>query len=248
VVAVSLKKPFINKRALGSIAGIVGAGGNLGAVSAGFLFRIEWLSYSNALFILGFCVLGLSFLAFLVRFSPADESTAASEHREALVERAKTRRKPRFEPVPQARTGWRVTPMTVLRIYLGVALAIKGIYYITDMQQLEATLGENFGETRNLIAWFVVFAHSVGGACLALGFVTRLSAGLNAVVLAGATFIHFIGMESIGLIGGDPDFQFAMLVLVTLLVFLWQGSGRFSMDRMMRGDDGVSPQPERASG
>ena len=31
--------PFINKRALGSVAGIVGAGGNAGAVAAGFLFR-----------------------------------------------------------------------------------------------------------------------------------------------------------------------------------------------------------------
>ena len=30
--------PFINKKALGSVAGIVGAGGNFGAVSAGFLF------------------------------------------------------------------------------------------------------------------------------------------------------------------------------------------------------------------
>ena len=33
--------PFINKKALGGVAGIVGAGGNTGAVSAGFLFRSE---------------------------------------------------------------------------------------------------------------------------------------------------------------------------------------------------------------
>ena len=31
--------PFINRKALGSVAGIVGAGGNAGAVAAGFLFR-----------------------------------------------------------------------------------------------------------------------------------------------------------------------------------------------------------------
>ena len=31
--------PFVNKRALGAVAGIVGAGGNAGAVLAGFLFR-----------------------------------------------------------------------------------------------------------------------------------------------------------------------------------------------------------------
>ena len=31
--------PFINRKALGSVAGIVGAGGNAGAVAAGFLFK-----------------------------------------------------------------------------------------------------------------------------------------------------------------------------------------------------------------
>jgi NNP family nitrate/nitrite transporter-like MFS transporter len=31
--------PFINKKALGAVAGIVGAGGNAGAVAAGFLFK-----------------------------------------------------------------------------------------------------------------------------------------------------------------------------------------------------------------
>ena len=31
--------PFVNKKALGSVAGIVGAGGNVGAVAAGFLFK-----------------------------------------------------------------------------------------------------------------------------------------------------------------------------------------------------------------
>ena len=36
--------PFMNKKAMGSVAGIVGAGGNVGAVAAGFLFRSENIS------------------------------------------------------------------------------------------------------------------------------------------------------------------------------------------------------------
>ena len=40
--------PFVNKRALGSIAGIVGAGGNMGAVAAGFLLRVEDLDAHNS--------------------------------------------------------------------------------------------------------------------------------------------------------------------------------------------------------
>jgi len=64
--------PFINKKCLGSITGIVGAGGNMGAVCAGFLFKgsLEW---PTALMILGICVTAISFFAFLVRFSPKEE-------------------------------------------------------------------------------------------------------------------------------------------------------------------------------
>jgi len=65
--------PFINKKALGAVAGIVGAGGNFGAVMFGFLFKMEALSYVQALFILGIIVASSSVLGFLVRFSPETE-------------------------------------------------------------------------------------------------------------------------------------------------------------------------------
>jgi len=62
--------PFVNKKALGSVAGIVGAGGNAGAVAAGFLFRSESLTTQQGLLYLGVFVLIASSFAFLVRFSP----------------------------------------------------------------------------------------------------------------------------------------------------------------------------------
>lgn len=65
--------PFINRKALGSVAGIVGAGGNAGAVAAGFLFRIEGLSTEQALMYLGMGVALVAPMALLVRFSPATE-------------------------------------------------------------------------------------------------------------------------------------------------------------------------------
>jgi NNP family nitrate/nitrite transporter-like MFS transporter len=70
--------PFINKRALGSVAGIVGAGGNFGAVTAGFLFKGS-LSWPTALLVLGALVTAASFLAFTVRFSVADEKRVKDE-------------------------------------------------------------------------------------------------------------------------------------------------------------------------
>ncbi len=78
--------PFLNKRALGSVAGIVGAGGNAGAVAAGFLFKGA-VAWPSALFLLGACVTVASFLAFAVRFSPEAESEASSDFAAAAASR-----------------------------------------------------------------------------------------------------------------------------------------------------------------
>lgn len=58
--------PFINKKAIGAVAGIVGAGGNVGAVLAGFLFSSEALSYRQSLFIIGLVVIAVAFISFLL--------------------------------------------------------------------------------------------------------------------------------------------------------------------------------------
>lgn len=77
--------PFVNKKAIGAVSGIVGAGGNAGAVAAGFLFRMENLPYADALLILGAVVTVASFSAFLVRFSLRDEVETKLEMREAMA-------------------------------------------------------------------------------------------------------------------------------------------------------------------
>jgi NNP family nitrate/nitrite transporter-like MFS transporter len=62
--------PFVNRQALGTVNGIVGAGGNVGAVAAGFLFKTQGLDWHTALLILGAAVTATSFLAFAVAFRP----------------------------------------------------------------------------------------------------------------------------------------------------------------------------------
>jgi MFS transporter, NNP family, nitrate/nitrite transporter len=71
--------PFLNKRAIGAVAGIVGAGGNTGAVLAGFLFKTPSLTYPQAFLILGSLILLCSASAFAVRFSEKDETAARQE-------------------------------------------------------------------------------------------------------------------------------------------------------------------------
>lgn len=84
--------PFINRRAVGSVAGIVGAGGNAGAVAAGFLFKVDGLDAQTAFFYLGWAVGLGAFAALAVRFSAetveAEDQAlkAALMQREALTE------------------------------------------------------------------------------------------------------------------------------------------------------------------
>jgi NNP family nitrate/nitrite transporter-like MFS transporter len=58
--------PFINRKAIGSVSGIVGAGGNVGAVLAGFLFKSETISYRESLFIIGIVVSVVAVVAFVL--------------------------------------------------------------------------------------------------------------------------------------------------------------------------------------
>ncbi|WP_299347910.1 MFS transporter [uncultured Maritalea sp.] len=82
--------PFINKKALGAVAGVVGAGGNAGAVLAGFLFKgsIDW---SQAFFIMGVVVTLASFLAFFVRFSTRQEDEERANFAVANIQTIKAK-------------------------------------------------------------------------------------------------------------------------------------------------------------
>jgi MFS transporter, NNP family, nitrate/nitrite transporter len=74
--------PFLNRRAVGSVAGLVGAGGNLGAVLSGLLFR-GTVGYQSALLLLGILVTVSSMLVLLVHLDEMPAPTAAPTARAA---------------------------------------------------------------------------------------------------------------------------------------------------------------------
>jgi NNP family nitrate/nitrite transporter-like MFS transporter len=78
--------PFINSKTVGSVAGIVGAGGNIGAMLIGFLFKS--VSYLQAFLYLGLCVLGIGIIVLVFRLfaKPAQESVAVTT--QAVLQRA----------------------------------------------------------------------------------------------------------------------------------------------------------------
>ncbi len=77
--------PFVNRKAVGAVSGIVGAGGNAGAVAAGFLFRGD-LSYQEALLTIGVVVLVAAALSLVVRFSEAEEQAVEEEMQNLIKE------------------------------------------------------------------------------------------------------------------------------------------------------------------
>ncbi len=78
--------PFIDRKAMGGVAGLIGAGGNVGAVAAGFLNKAA-ASPQETLLWLGMIVLVTSVCAVAVRFSTAHKSAEQELLDEALARR-----------------------------------------------------------------------------------------------------------------------------------------------------------------
>jgi NNP family nitrate/nitrite transporter-like MFS transporter len=76
--------PFVNRAALGSVAGIVGAGGNVGAVAAGFMFRSESLAYEQVFFVFGVVITLVSGVTLLMRF-PAESPPTKVAHAQPVT-------------------------------------------------------------------------------------------------------------------------------------------------------------------
>lgn len=66
--------PFINEQNMGLVSGVVGAGGNLGGVLFGFLFKMGSLSYTQAFFYIGCIVACMGLLVSLTRFGSKVEA------------------------------------------------------------------------------------------------------------------------------------------------------------------------------
>lgn len=71
--------PYMNKRAIGMVSGIVGAGGNLGAMLMGFVLKMEGVTYQQGLMYIGMAVSLISLSAFFIvpRLSLSDNLDSA---------------------------------------------------------------------------------------------------------------------------------------------------------------------------
>lgn len=133
--------------------------------------------------------------------------------------------------------GWVETHRDVfldaLRIYLGIALFVKGAVFVGNMSQLVEAMSGNIPWSWAWLAHYVAAAHLFGGAMLALGVVTRLAAAIQIPPVLGAVlFIHRGG----GLFTPAQTLELALLVLFLLVLFTIAGAGRISVDRYVGGE------------
>ncbi|MBO9727430.1 MAG: MFS transporter [Chitinophaga sp.] len=68
--------PFLNEKNAGLVSGIVGAGGNMGGMLFGFLFKSDSITYVQAFTYIGLIVIGVSAIIVFTRFTRSSATTA----------------------------------------------------------------------------------------------------------------------------------------------------------------------------
>lgn len=113
---------------------------------------------------------------------------------------------------------------SLIRIYLGIALFVRGWILFSDPSAITQLAG-----AQQVYWWYsyIIGAHLIGGLLLAFGLLTRLAALVQVPILAGAVF--FIHMKQ-GLMTVGQSLELAALVLVLLLVYSLFGAGLYAVD------------------
>jgi uncharacterized membrane protein YphA (DoxX/SURF4 family) len=119
-----------------------------------------------------------------------------------------------------------------IRMALGIFIFMKGIMFIQDTQALQNIMRNSQFQWVSLgIAHYVAFAHLVGGLFIAMGLVTRVAILFQLPILIGAVF--FINPQR-GFYSENAELWSSIIVLLLLIFFLIWGSGKLSVDHLIR--------------
>ena len=123
--------------------------------------------------------------------------------------------------------------LDILRIALGIYLIYKGIHFLINMSEMVGLLTTNqvmFGSFKVIVlAHFIVFAHIVGGALIAVGFYTRFACLIQIPILLGA--ILFVNLSG-DIFRPYSEIVSSIIVLLLLIYFLIVGNGPWSYEKM----------------
>jgi len=122
--------------------------------------------------------------------------------------------------------------LDIIRVFLGVALFIRGLLFISDSSRIInlVQIGNMDYLVPALLLYAAILTHIMGGLMLAVGLLTRIAALIQIPVLMGAVFIAIIQG---GLFLPAQSLELSALVLFLLGVLFVFGSGPFSLDRVI---------------
>ncbi len=118
----------------------------------------------------------------------------------------------------------------LLRIYLGVALFVRGMVFWTyegedPLFGYQDDIHSLFAQAA--FAHYIIGAHLAGGLLLAAGLLTRIAALVQIPILFVAVFfLHF----QEGLFAAGQSLELSALVLFLLILIVLHGPGRWSVD------------------
>lgn len=78
--------PFVNTKNVGLVSGIVGAGGNMGGMLFGFLFKSTAITYVQAFTYIGYGVIAVAFVVLVTRFHKQPAAEEITETKQELIE------------------------------------------------------------------------------------------------------------------------------------------------------------------
>ena len=104
----------------------------------------------------------------------------------------------------------------LVRIYVGVGLFVKGLYFLMHQEELKRLLegADNMAFAQGAVAHYVIPVHLVGGLLLAIGLLTRLAALTQIPILIGAVF--YVWLPHALVIEQRQNLEFSALVLFLL--------------------------------
>jgi len=84
----------------------------------------------------------------------------------------------------------------------------------------------------SIIGWMVILGQSFGSIALLLGCFGRLAAGANFIIFVGALIVHAPGGWTMNWLGKKKGegIEYFVLLLSILLVIMFKGSGKLSID------------------
>jgi putative oxidoreductase len=123
-------------------------------------------------------------------------------------------------------------PLDLVRVYLGVGLFVKGLFFLQHPEILSA-LEKNHALPHLPISagTCVLAAHLLGGALLAVGLFTRAAAFLQVPVFYGA--LIYVYMGQVQTLESRQGFEFTGLVLFLSLLLGIFGAGPWSLDHRL---------------